>query len=476
MLPCTFLFAALAVGQVSGVNARLPPTDAPTMTAMHQNCAAPAEQTDAGKAEGDGADKGQTADHDGAGKCPWLASGTLLNPTCHLGEPWKLFDAPCLKEHNTTVAGWLAQSYTWNTSNPADRFNGPVAWTDRSNDYQLNQLYFYAEKTTKTDGCGTDFGYRADVLLGTDYRFNTESGLETRGYFTSPKISTQRFYGASFPQFYAEVAVDNWKLKVGHFFAPVGYEFVPANGNFFTTKAYCPQNEPYTMTGAIATYTASKDTSIGGGIVHGWDNFDNSNPYWSFLGTLSLKFSDDSSLSIGNVAGNELNQNNNFSFRYLSTNVYTRPLKKISDKLTYVGQVDYGYQADALVSGHSARWYALNQYWFYKISDCLTYGVRAEWFRDQDGFRVGGYLGTTPDGSLRGLSVDRSGYVGSFYAITVGPNYKYSANTTIRPYVRFDWFSGISTNPDHTPQPEKPFDNGTGNSQTLFGFDVVTLF
>ena len=452
MLPHALLIAAMAIAQVPGQSI----ADAPRAVAA--------------------SDTGQTSGGGSGNSCPLFAPGSWLNPCCDLGPQWKLCDAPCLKANNVTIAGWSAQSYTLNTSSPADRFNGPVGWTDRSNDYQLNQLYFYAEKATKTDGCGTDFGYRADVLLGTDYRFNTESGLETRGYFTSPKISTERFYGTSFPQFYGEVAVDDWKFKVGHYYCPVGYEFVAANGNFFPSKAWCPQNEPYTMTGAMGTYTASKDVSIGGGIMHGWDNFDNSNPFWSYIGSVTLKFSNDSSLSIQNIAGNELNQNNDFSFRYLQTNVYTLPLKKISDKLTYVGQVDFGYQADALTSGHAARWYALNQYWFYKVSDCLTYGIRCEWFRDEEGFRIGGFLGTTPDGSLRGLSTDRAGYIGSFYEITLGANYKYTANTMIRPYVRFDWFSGVSTDPQHTGLPEKPFDGGTGNSQTLAGFDVVTLF
>ena len=73
----------------------------------------------------------------------------------------------------STSHGWLAQSFTWNTSNPSDRFNGPVTWTDRSNDYQLNQAYIFAEKATDTGGCGWDFGCRADVMGGTDYRFNT---------------------------------------------------------------------------------------------------------------------------------------------------------------------------------------------------------------------------------------------------------------------------------------------------------------
>ena len=453
MLSYGLLVVALVIAQAPAEGPGQPAANAPAATAA---CKTPSGNSD-----------------DGGGL---LAPGSLLNPCCNLGEQCKLFDDPCLKANNVTIAGWSAQSYTWNTSSPADRFNGPVGWTDRSNEYQLNQLYLYAEKTTKTDGCSTDFGYRADVLFGTDYRFNTESGLETRGYFTSPKISTQRFYGTSFPQFYGEVAINDWKVKVGHFFAPVGYEFVPANGNFFPSKAWCPQNEPYTATGAIATYAASKDVSIGEGVVHGWDNFDNSNPFWSFLGSVTLKFSNDSSLSVQNLLGNEPNQNNNFSFRYLQTNVYTLPLKDISDKLTYVGQIDFAYQADALTSGHAARWYALNQYWFYKISDCLTYGIRTEWFRDEEGFRMGGFTGTTPDGSLRGLSTDRAGYIGSFYEITIGANYKYSANTMIRPFVRFDWFSGVSTDPNHTGLPQKPFDDGTGNSQTLLGFDVVTLY
>ena len=90
----------------------------------------------------------------------------------------------------------------------------------------------------------------------------------------------------------------------------------------------------------------------------------------------------------------------------------------------------------------------MNQYLFYKVSDCLTYGIRYEWFRDEDGYRVGGFLGsvspTNDRGPLRGLSGARSGYAGNFFEITVGANYKFTANTTIRPYVRFDWFSGVS--------------------------------
>lgn len=57
-------------------------------------------------------------------------------------EPWKLFDCPALAARNITIGGWIAASpFTWNTSNPANGFNGPVTWNDRSNEFQLNQLY-----------------------------------------------------------------------------------------------------------------------------------------------------------------------------------------------------------------------------------------------------------------------------------------------------------------------------------------------
>ena len=73
-------------------------------------------------------------------------AGTILNPCCCLGEEWRYFDSECLKCRGVTVQGWLGWNpFTWNTSSPADRFNGPVTWTDRSNEITMNQFYLFAE-------------------------------------------------------------------------------------------------------------------------------------------------------------------------------------------------------------------------------------------------------------------------------------------------------------------------------------------
>ncbi len=110
----------------------------------------------------------------------------------------------------------------------------------------------------------------------------------------------------------------------------------------------------------------------------------------------------DDRLERGAGARNEPNQMNNVntavpgtnnahSFRFLQTNVYSRPLTRISEKLNYVAQSDWGYQTRALLNDKTAHYYGLNQYLFYKVSDCWSWGLRGEWFRDEEGFRVGGF-------------------------------------------------------------------------------------
>jgi hypothetical protein len=75
-----------------------------------------------------------------------------------LGDPVRLFDGPLLDRLGVRIGGWMAQSYTWNPYRPRDRFNGPVTWTDRSNEYQMNELYTYMARDTNTDGSGWDIG------------------------------------------------------------------------------------------------------------------------------------------------------------------------------------------------------------------------------------------------------------------------------------------------------------------------------
>ena len=92
----------------------------------------------------------------------------------------------------------------------------------------------------------------------------------------------------------------------------------------------------------------------------------------------------------GPLAGQAVNANRS----YIST-VY---INELSDNLTYVFQNDNGWQfglQDGMYTPVAsqknnglAQWYGLVNYLFYKTSDTTTWGMRFEYFRDNNGFRV----------------------------------------------------------------------------------------
>lgn len=412
-----------------------------------------------------------------AGSGNYTYSTTCPSNACYQGEFWSatsLFDDDCgcnmLRDNGYNIGGSVVNSMTFNTDAPQDRFNGPVTWTDRSNEWQMNQAWLYFEKALDADK-DFDIGGRVDFLYGSNFRFTTSTGLEDN------INGSHAFYGLAIPQFFTTTKWNNWTFKTGHWISPVGFFGVDMSQNFFNTLPYTYQyGEPFTHTGSLATYQVNDNLSVGGGVTRGWDNFDNTNPNLGAIGTVNYTINDSSSLAWVGVYSQEQNQNLVFKPRYLQTLVYSNNL---SENWTYVAQSDFGYQQDAIAhNGKNAFWYGLNQYAFYKFNDCWSFGGNFEWFRDEEGYRVGGFLPNTyavPGSQVRGLPTNRNGYAGNFYQITMGPKWTPTKNFMVRPNLRFDWFDGTIdkyTNPGKL----KPFDDGLKNAQTLFVTDFVVTF
>jgi len=89
---------------------------------------------------------------------------------CNLGEPWKLPQPCALQQAGIVMGGWLQQGITFNSTSPTDGFNGPVATNDRAGEYELNQLWLYFYRPTKTRGCRWDVGGSVDIIYGSDWR------------------------------------------------------------------------------------------------------------------------------------------------------------------------------------------------------------------------------------------------------------------------------------------------------------------
>jgi hypothetical protein len=403
--------------------------------------------------------------------------------------PWGLtdiFDDGCganvLKDNQWKIGGNIAQSFTGNFSSPRDRFNGPVTWEDRSNEYELNQFWLYFERATDTSKKDWDLGGRFDAFLGTNARFDTETGLENNNFSFNSRHS---IYGIALPQFYVETAYKSLKIKWGHFISPVGYFTVDTTQNFFNTLPYTFQyGEPFTHTGAVATWVANEKWTLGGGIVRGWDNFDASGTGTSHLaaiGQVTRTWEDKSSFYYFGIWSDEANGfGTDTSSRYLQTLVYSKPL---NDKWTYVAQSDLGIQENTnnAVGGGTSRWYGLNQYLYYVQNEKWTWGLNGEWFRDEEGFRVGGFLPVPPGSAnpsssnfvaTRGLSTGRVGYVGNFYQTTMGPKWQFHKNMFLRPNLRFDYFDGTANNTGNL----LPFGDGNKHWQGIIATDLCIVF
>ncbi|MFM7077256.1 MAG: outer membrane beta-barrel protein, partial [Planctomycetaceae bacterium] len=162
------------------------------------------------------------------------------------GQDWYLFGTP----ERSGISGWIDGGFMGNFASPASKFNGPYNAVDRANEPMLNQLYLIGERTLPDDGT-VGVGGRADLIWGEDFLLAQSTGWEVspsgRGDWNRGE-----YYGLAMPQLFATAGSEDLSLKLGHFYSIVGYEGLPAVGNFFYTKAYSYQFAgPFTHWGGL---------------------------------------------------------------------------------------------------------------------------------------------------------------------------------------------------------------------------------
>jgi hypothetical protein len=402
-----------------------------------------------------------------------------------------------MKDNNLKFGGWLETSVSANFNSSEDGYNGPVTFNDRTGELQMNQLYLYLQKVVNVNGDSFDIGGRVDFMYGTDSIFTQAYGspafdpetLEPldRGHWDLHLSSHEdRFYGIALPQVYAEfnLPVGNGiDVKAGHFYTPIGYEVVTAPDNFFVTKPYTMQyGEPFTHTGILGSYTVNSNWSFSAGAVTGsntggWDgNWDRDLGNWAFLGGVTWA-SDDAGTSLALTAtAGERDEDSSAAWA-----MYSLVGKhNFTDKLHYIIQHDHGF-ADDVMTAHSyavtgtpenAQWYGINQYLLYDINEKVTAGLRAEWFRDHNGFRVFGpgrcVAATNATDNYACSTADVLAYPfegSNYYAVTAGLNYKPAKWLSLRPNLRYDWTDKTAA-----------FSGGTRSDQLLFTADMIVTF
>jgi hypothetical protein len=347
---------------------------------------------------------------------------------CDLGEPWTLFGERC----GWSAGGWASVGY---------HSAANTLFNSRPDEVQLHQAWLYAEKAIDTSG-GFDIGGRIDYIYGTD-------GPDTQAFGTDPRGWDNRWdnggdYGHAIPQAYFEMGYGDLSVKLGHFYTIIGWEVVQATGNFFYSHAYTMYNsEPFTHTGALATYNLSDDVTIWGGYVLGWDSgFDDNGD--AFLGGISAQVTDSLNLIYATTIGRFGEQrfgNDERGYMHSIVADYS-----VTDKLQYIFQSDFLDTQDSNSAG-VRNTFGINQYLIYAINDCWAVGSRAEWYNNEGVY--------TPFGDETDI-----------YALTAGLNYRPTANVIMRPEIRWDWDRNGAAD---------ALENNSSN-QFTFGMDTIFTF
>jgi hypothetical protein len=384
--------------------------------------------------------------------------------SCSTCQPWRLF--PTIG-NGWTVEGWLAGGATFNADHPASHYNGPVTFNDRDREFQVNQAYITMGREADNGGCGWAWGGRMDLLYGTDYIFTQAAGLELQPDGTNA-WNGHRQYGFAMPQAYADVAYNDLSVRVGHFYTIMGYEKVQAPSNFFYSHAYTKQyGEPFTHTGALATYNYNDRWTFYGGGVNGWNKFDAVSDKIAFLGGATYTPDHQRYTLTGTfITGEEDGIAPPTTVRSGYSIVFNY---NINCRLNYVLQHDnYWQDNDPLNGGAHSEWYGLNQYLFYTVNDRWKLGVRAEWFRDDDGVRASALGSPIREAAFGGgLPFAAADAAGNYYNVSLGANWTPRSNITVRPEIRWDWSDGNVV---------QPYDDGTKDSQFTAAVDAILIF
>jgi hypothetical protein len=435
--------------------------------------------------------------------------GTLFTThpaTLHAASTLKKF----VKDNRIEFGGWIHGGATFNPSQ-TNGYNGPVAFADQANRFQLNQFNLFLQRPVISETNKWDFGGRFDFLFGTDAIYTQAFGVPTFDVNSGETLNRNNWdlhlccastktYGIALPQAYLEARVpigrNGLNLKAGHFYSPTGFETIPAPDNFFYTRAYSfNAGEPFTHTGLQANYAINSNWSISGSAVTGsatggWDGGWN-RQLGNWGGVFGITWTSNNQATSLNITGTYGETSVRSNQPWGMYNIVLR--HRINPKTQLVLHYVHGFADGVLLNNlkytnviKDAQWMGLVTHLYYDITENVSVGARAEWFRDRDGFRnPSPFRVAAATNMVNGIPVSYAGNLSSvtitpadYYAATVGINWKAAKSLglrwdsikklNIRPNIRYDRVDAYHATA------YRPF---AGNKdQILFSLDFVLPF
>lgn len=359
-------------------------------------------------------------------------------------------------DNRISFLGWTDQSYTGSTTAQS---NIPVTWNDRANRYLLQQHWMRLERSIVTDSTTPTWGFRIDVLAGSDYRWSMMRGIldgqminhQSVASPTSQQQNFQNLYGLDPIQHYLNLYCPSIKteFRVGRLYTPWGVESLEAVSCPLPSRSYAFNwSPPFTHYGIGAYTTINDQWSMINMLVNGNDiMIGDPSEEMRYVGLLRWAKGADSVAVATSMGRGKFNRGDPFhpnannpttvglSFEPLGRNnfnafdlVWTHAF---NSALSYNVELIYAYQYDAPIfatgsfstpgalSFGFANWYSAAHYLFYNFSDKVTGIVRGETFVDAQG--------------------QRTGFPGLYTAVTGGAQIRLTNSIIFRPEIRYDY-------------------------------------
>lgn len=372
-------------------------------------------------------------------------SSLMRRPLMSLLEEAGLTDP--LDALRINIFGHAEGSYTYNFRKPGgDIFQNTFRVFDVEHDeLTLNQINLTIERTVDLSQNQWDAGFRVEWIYGGDAGFIHSNGLFD--YYDDPRDPENQF---DLNQAYIDVAVpvgNGLLLRGGKFVTLLGQETINPTGNALYSHSFLFGFAiPFTHTGILGTYSLNDQWSFTTGVTRGWEqSLEDNNDAIDFTGQVKYTPNEKVTALVNFITGPEA-ADNETDYRSVIDVVVSWTA---ADNLTLAINADYGHEQDAAAGG-DAQWYGIAGYAGLRLDDRFTINGRVEWFRDDDGTRLG--VITNLYEATLGL------------AITPFPNDAVGSNLKLRPELRVD----VSE--------DDVFDGGTEDYQVTAAIDVIFTY
>lgn len=360
--------------------------------------------------------------------------------------------------------GWIDPGVNISSSKSS---NAPTSYDLIPNNVILDQIglkFDLQPNTVQTDHISA--GFLFTTIFGTDYRFTT-----AKGYFSDQLLKHNNKYGFDPAEIYGLIyfpkIADGMILKVGRFISPADIEAQWATDNYLYSHSLMFTVDPYTFTGAQATFKLgsywqlevgvhagndvapwSNSASINGLLMARWVSKNNNNSIYAGINSLGAgkyKNNHDDLQMIVATWGHRFN-----STIHMMTEVYYIWQK---DALVGGTVIDgppqpffKGVGAGNPIPGLSNALGAVN-YFQVKLSGADYLSIRNDYLNDAKG--------------------NRTGFATAYSSHTIGVVHFFNPYIRIRPEIRYEraYADGVT-----------PYDNGVKKDQYSAAMDLIVRF